>query len=236
MLVGVVSTAIALPAGSATAHPFGDPESAAISLITTDSVRVHWQVGMVDDYTYLAQSLDLLPEERTLLDGVVDARDGDPELVAASPKFTAYLLRHLGVTANGAACRGTVQPIEDLVADGVDVDFQCTGDVTRADVMISMLTDLSAYYTTLATGPEGQREAYNGSQTSYSWSFDPSAAPAALNTGRSALLQISAVIGLLIVLGAAGVGLRRYRRRRALAATSLTSPPAVSDHHQKAEL
>jgi hypothetical protein len=237
VLIGIVSTAVAFTAEDASAHPFGDPESATISLTAEDTVRVHWQVGMVDDYTYLAQSLDLLPPERTLLDGVVDAQEGDPDLVQASAAFPRYVLGHIGVETGGERCRGSVRPIADLAADGVDIDFRCPGRVAEADITISMLTDLSTYYTTLATGPDGQREAYNGTQTSHAWSFDPDSAPAgSFDAGRSALLQTGAVIGLLIALGAAGVGVRRYRRRRAMAATSLTSPPAVLHPHQKAEL
>lgn len=207
LLVALVTGAVP----PASAHPFGDPETATISLSAPDTVRVHWQVGMLDDYTYLAGGLGVLPDARVMLDGAVDVQDGDAQLVAAAPEFRDYLLDHIGVKAGGRACRGVVAPVGDLAEDGVDVDFTCAGDVSVATVSISMLGDLSELYTTLATGPHGERQVYSGQQTSYDWAFDPSLAPAA--PARKAALQLGGVAAALLVAGAGIVAVRRSRRR-----------------------
>lgn len=227
-LVGVsfALTALLVLAGGllcpAAAHPFGDPESASIRLSAGNVVRVHWEVGMLDDYTYLAQHLGLLPEERIMLDGAVDVRDDDAELLAGAPEFRDYLLAHIGVVAGGATCRGEVTPISRLAENGVDIDFTCPEDVFEATVDISMLTDLSEFYTTMATGPNGQRQVYDGGQTSHDWSFDPSAAPA--SAGRSAAGQLGLTLAAIVLLGAIAHGVRRHLRRRAAPATSVSSP------------
>lgn len=206
-LIGCVTLA---PAASA--HPFGDPESAAISLTGPDVVRVRWKVGMLDDYTYLAEDLGLLPEERVLLDGAIDVQPGDPALLEGAPEFRDYVLRHIRVSVGGQRCSGELAPVDGLAAHGLDVDFTCPEPVTSASVMISMLTDLSSYYTTMASGPDGQRQAYVGDQDTYTWTFGSDAASA--ETGRSAVLQLAGVSGVVALGVAAVVVVRRVRRHR----------------------
>lgn len=228
-LAVALAVTLALAGGvwkSASAHPFGDPETAVISLVDTDTLRVRWAVGMLDDYTYLALDLDLIPTERVMLDGAVDPVDTDPALLADAPAFERYLLDHISVSVGDQACPGRVQPVDDLADDGVDVDFDCPSAVSTATVTISMLTDLSEYYTTVATGPAGAQQVYAGSQLTHDWSFGPTAATAATaNTGRDAALQIGLVLGVLGLAGAMALGITRHRRRRGSAATSMSSPP-----------
>ncbi|WP_100350752.1 hypothetical protein [Luteimicrobium subarcticum] len=217
----------------AAAHPFGAPQSITLSLADPDTVRIHWQVGAQDDLTYLAEYLDLLPDDRIMLDGAVTYDDGDPALLESSPAFRAYLLDHLGVTVGGTTCPGTIVDEKDVLHDGATLDFACGAPVTSATVSVSMLTDLSSLYTTLATGPHGQRGAYGGARTSQEWSFGsdaasasagpataPASAPApaaaspgssAAGAGRAAALAVGAAA--LLALAVAGVLLSRRRRR-----------------------
>jgi hypothetical protein len=225
LFVGVLASVVTVGAGSASAHPFGDPESAEISLTDDDTVRVHWQVGMVDDFTYLAQALGVLDPDRELLDGVLTPELGDWYRVQRAPSLPAYVLSHLSVQARGRACPGTVLPVEKLAADGITVDFTCAAPVSSADVSISMLADLSDLYRTVATGPDGTRQVYTGTATTHRWALSrPSAGhhPLGLAPGRWLVLA-AVVLGLLGVVAFAAT---RRRQRARPSVVPARGPPA----------
>lgn len=205
-------------AAPAQAHPFGPPQTVAISRAEQSGVvRVHWQPGAPDDYSYLAVGIGVSAEDLTQGPGGLLAVKKDADALQASPRFTRYLTEHVTVRDGATACAATVLPIEHLVGDGVDLEFDCgastpTDDV---DVRVSLLTDLHPAYQTLATGPGGQRFAYTHDATDHRWALDAEAADADL--GRSAALQLPLALGGLVVAGA-GITLtvrRTTRRTRA---------------------
>jgi len=199
-------------AAPAQAHPFGDPQTVTLRLGAPDVVRVHWRVGMEDDLTYLAQDLDLLPADRVMLDGAVDHSDADPALLEDSPALDAYLLEHITVSSSGRGCVGSVVDKDDLLDDGVTLDYRCADAVTSADVRVSMLTDLSPAYTTMATGDGGERAVYDGTHPDHTWSLGPASEVREARLGASALVQLGTVtLGLLAL--ALVVGLLFLRRR-----------------------
>lgn len=208
---------------SASAHPFGKPETAEVSLVAPDTVRVHWQVGMVDDYTYLAQALGALPDGREMLDGVITPELSDPYLVQRSDSFPAYLRRHITVSAGRRRCSGDVHPIRGLAGRGVTIDFTCPEPVTSAAVTIDMLADLSDLYRTIATGPDGTRQVYAGTDTTHRWTFDRS--PASSHAVSGLDLRALIVVGGTVLLATAAFFLRHRRGRSLLVVTPERAPP-----------
>lgn len=232
VIAGSVGTGGVLAAPPAEAHPFGAPQTATLSLADPATVRVRWQVGALDDLSYLAAALGALPADRTMLDGAVAVEPDDPDVLARSGRLEPYLLRHVAVRTADGGCAGTVAPLGDVRADGAVIDFACPAPVTTATVEITTLADLSTLYTTLVTGPDGQRVAYGGSQTSRVWHLAGPARPggatpssvvashSAASSGdrpgratdrRVAALPVAAAAGL----SAAGLAAFLHRRRAA---------------------
>ncbi|MEV6287152.1 LPXTG cell wall anchor domain-containing protein [Kribbella sp. NPDC051770] len=202
----------------AAAHPFGDPQTVTVALARPDVVRVHWKVGGLDDLTLLGIALELLPRDRVMLDGAVFFRPSDAAAVGPSGKFADYLLRQISVTSGDARCVGKVQPVKDVAKAGAIVDYTCTGPVGKALVDVRTLTDLNPAYQTLATGPAGERAVYGSDRTTHEWLLGDVPAEqqqVAVQTGRSAAIQLSAVIGGVVL--AAAAALFVVRRRKAIA-------------------
>jgi len=220
LLVATAASLIAGSVGPSWAHPFGDPESADISLTDSDTVRVHWKAGMVDDYTYLAEAIGALPDARETLDGAITPEVGDPFLVEHAAAFPAYLLEHITVRAGGRPCRGRVLPIDSLAAHGVDLDFTCTTTVASASIGITMLADLSSLYTTIATGPGGTQQVYTGTERTHEWSFAGARTATAKRHTHAASTALLPYLGgaLALIDLALVVFLVRRRRRIARAA------------------
>ncbi|GGO73653.1 hypothetical protein GCM10012276_19800 [Nocardioides deserti] len=218
-LVSVVGALVVIgtvtPTPHAAAHPFGDPSVAQVDLEAPDTVRVTWRFGMSDDLTYLAQWLDLLPPERFMLDGAVFFEPADQDLLATSTAFADYLLEQVSVTTADGACTGTVVDIAHLVDAGVTLDFACPGTVSEAQVELAMLTDMNPAYKTMASGPEGQKQVYDGGQETHVWAL-AAAGGAGTSTapdlGRSAAVQTGSVLGAVALVSVLG-GLVWHRRR-----------------------
>lgn len=215
-VVALVVVGLVAPTPQAGAHPFGDPSVAEVDLIAPDTVRVTWRFGMTDDLTYLAQWLDLLPADRFMLDGGVFFEPQDQELLAGSTAFVDYLLEQVSTTTAAGECTGTIVEISHLVDAGVTLDFRCPGAVSEADVRLAMLTDMNPAYKTMATGPEGQRRVYDGTQPAHAWALTGSAADLSTTSdpGRSAAVQVGGVLGALALVGLLGGLIWRRRRVR----------------------
>jgi len=213
-------------APTASAHPFGPPQTVEISRTGDDAVSVLWRFGATDDISYLGAGLGVLPEERMTLDGAVFYEDGDDDLLAEADAFHDYLLERLVVTTGGEACEGEVQPAGSLASDGIEVAYACPTAADRVDLTVEMLLDQHPAYRTLASGPAGARQVYDAQHPTHTWQLGPApsgsddgasdagsrAGEQATSTGRSAALQLSAVGGGAAVLAAAGwLWLRRRR-------------------------
>jgi hypothetical protein len=204
-------------AAPAQAHPFGDPQTVTIALDREHPqvVQVRWRVGGLDDLTLLGVALGLVPQDRVMLDGAVFFQDSDAAAISASGKFNEYLLKQITVDSGGQACAGSVQPPSDLAKIGVAIEYTCPETVGAASVTVRMLTDLNPAYRTLATGPNGERAVYAADQVSHDWVLDSTQAMASTtHAGRSAVVQIAAVVGGVVLVAAALLGFRRVSRRR----------------------
>ncbi|MFD0576048.1 hypothetical protein [Dactylosporangium darangshiense] len=220
-LLGAAAGAAVLAPGPAGAHPFGDPQTVdvAVDAQRPEVVHVHWRVGGPDDLTLLGVSLGLLPRDRVKTDGTVDVQYDDPGVLAASDRFAAYLTERITVTDGAAPCPGTVQqPIGFLQLKGATADYTCPGPVATATVAVRMLTDLNPAYRTLATGPNGQRAVYEGGADTHAWTLTGPPPAGGAGLGRSAAVQLAAVLGGLLLAGAGAEVVARRMRRRAVAA------------------
>lgn len=199
------------------AHPFGDPQTLGVSRDGADPAVVHvtWKVGAADDLTLLGIHLGVLPQDRVMLDGAVSYEPDDGAQVQDTPELAAYLLDHVTVTSDGAACEGEVHAVGDLVADGADIAFTCPQAPDAVAVGVSTLTDLHPAYRTLASGPDGQHEVYSLDDASHTWVLGSGgdAGPVSTPGGAGAALQIGGVLGAVLLLAAAGAVLARRRRR-----------------------
>ncbi|GAA3744518.1 hypothetical protein GCM10022225_30230 [Plantactinospora mayteni] len=218
----------------AEAHPFGDPQTVAIApdRQRPEVVHVRWKVGGLDDLTLLGVSLGLLPQERVLLDGAVFYQDSDAAALTASDRFAAYLLQQITVSSAGEPCTGSVQPPGDLARGGATLDYTCPGPIGTVAVAVRTLTDLNPAYRTLATGPGGARAVYESGQDSHDWVLGEAAVPAGVpgeppapgasdDLGRSAAVQLGAVLGGIVLVAVGGLLLFRRSTRRRRAAEAL---------------
>lgn len=213
LLVGCLTLLAPLVLGllsppSASAHPFGDPQTIEVSSQDGD-VRLRWRAGGTDDLTALALHLGLLPADRVMLDGAVFHEDGDGDLLGVSPAFADYLLERVRVVARGADCPGELLPVTDLVSAGAVLSFDCGTAVDVVEVEARTLTDLHPAYRSLASGPEGQRAVYDDEHPTHSWTL--TGAPVAGSSARSAAVQLGPALGVVL---AGGVGGAFYLRRR----------------------
>lgn len=211
----VVPVLLVVTPAPAEAHPFGDPQTLAVD-VEGDSVVAHWRVGGLDDLTLLGVALGLLPEDRVLLDGAVVPEPEDALVLAAAPEFADYLTEQIRVTgADGSTCPLRLDDASAFAEQGARLVATCR-DATTVDITATVLTDLHPAYRLLATGPNGQRAQYDVEHPTHTWVLNDTAAPApdgdaTAATGRSALVQLSAVLGGIGVLAAAGVTLARRR-------------------------
>jgi hypothetical protein len=197
--------------GAASAHPFGDPQTAAIEA-DAEVVSVVWRVGGIDDLTLLGVELGVLPDDRVMLDGAINLVDGDAQALAGSEEFHDYLLDRIDVSAEGDACAGTVVEVGDLTDDGARLEYTCPQPVDTASVTVRTLTDLHPAYRTLATGPDGQRAVYESAFDTHEWALrSGTGSGKSEDLGRSAVLQLGGVLGavLLILVAVASVLRRR---------------------------
>ncbi len=224
-LVSLVGAAVWLaPAPAAEAHPFGDPQTAEISA-TAHGLRLVWN-ATPDDLGVLASWIGATAGDGSIMvfeDGEFAPEESTelPEIqLARAPQLSDYLLERIVVTASGEPCAGNVLPVDDVVATGVEIVFDCGGPVSSADVRIATLTDVDEAYRTLASGPFGQGHAYTSDTGAITWALTTAGAEAGTDSGarassaRSAAVQLGGVgVGAAVVVGVGIVVARRRRTR-----------------------
>lgn len=215
----ILIAAIVLTPGAAQAHPFGDPQTVAVALDTSDPsvVHVRWKVGGLDDLTLLGVALGVLPQDRVLLDGATIFQPSDAATVGPSAQFAGYLTKQITVVDREQPCPATVKPPGDLVKDGVTVDYRCDGPVGTATIAVRTLTDLNPAYKTLASGPDGEHAVYGQGNESHDWVLSGADGVPANQThpATSAALQIAIVLAGVIVVAGAAAALMRQRKAKA---------------------
>ncbi|PZF84106.1 hypothetical protein [Jiangella anatolica] len=183
------------------AHPFGPPLVATLSA-DGEQVTLQW-VAADDDWVSLGEHV-----------GAFDVPDADAltgaELLARSPGVTDYLLDHLTVTQDGAACAGRVDAIDPL-GEGARLVYECAAPVTDVELTVSALTDLNeAYRTVVSMEGSSAQTLFTADEPTQPWDFTA-------GDGTSSTLPLLIAAGLLLLVGAVA-GVLWWRRSAAKAA------------------
>lgn len=182
------------------AHPFGPPLVATLGA-DGSQVTLQW-VAAEDDWVSLGEHV-----------GAFDAPDADTltgaELLARSPGVSDYLLEHLTVAQDGAACAGRVDAVDPL-GEGARLVYDCAGPVTEVELTVSALTDLNASYrTVVSTEGSSAQTLFTADTATQPWDF-------AAGDGTSSALPLLIAAGALVLVGAVA-GLLWWRRSAARA-------------------
>ncbi len=222
---GFVLLAVGWPA-PASAHPWGTPPEAVVSA-AGDRVVVDWR-SEPDDALLLGVELGLV--DPTGLDWTQEGPQpppdsGDEALLPPSATLEAYLLDHIRVVQDGAACEGRVEPFADFVAEGATTVHTCPQPVGAVDLEIEMLHDLHEAYRTFTRSADGaidRQAVFTVSDPRHTWTFDAGAD----GGSGSAWREVLAMLGALVLASVAAVLAVRLRRRRAVDADDRRSTAA----------
>lgn len=173
------------------AHPFGPPLVATLSA-DGDQVTLQW-VAADDDWVSLGEHV-----------GAFDVPGADAltgaELLARSPGVADYLLQHLTVTQDGAACAGRVETVDPL-GEGAWLVYDCAAPVAEVELTVSALTDLNeSYRTVVSTEGSDAQTLFTAGTATQPWDFaggDGTSSALPLLIAAGALLLIGVVSGLL---------------------------------------
>lgn len=192
-------------AGSASAHPFGPPQTARAAA-DGDRVELVWQAAE-DDWVVLGEQLGAFRDAT----GAVATNETGQQKLAKSPKVRAYLLDKIRVRQAGRACEGTVRDLSDVLARGAALSFTCPDAVDEVELTIGMLVDLNPLYRTVLTteSPKGSRQAlFNDSSLTHQVTFAPGG-----GSFPTTLVVAGVLVGSALIAGVAiPLGLRRRRR------------------------
>jgi hypothetical protein len=188
------------------AHPFGPPSSARIS-VDGSRVTLSW-LAAEDDWVALGLSVGALEDPATQ---AVSTELTGEQKIRRSPAVRDYLLDHVKVAQQGRPCRGRLEELAALLAEGARLTFDCPAPVVEVDVTVTALTDLNESYRTMltaespATPPQSLLTAARSTQrlrfSATAGGVPGSVAAVAVGTGAAGL----AGLGVLVVL--------RMRRR-----------------------
>lgn len=134
-----VAAAVLLPAAPAGAHPFGPPSTARVSA-DGSRVAVAW-LAAEDDWVALGRHV-----------GAFEAASPDvtgAEMLRRSPGVRDYLLGRIAVSQSGQRCAGDLTSLEDVLAQGARLTFDCPGPVVEVDITVTALTDVNDAYRTV---------------------------------------------------------------------------------------
>lgn len=139
-LVAAVAAVVALfPATPAGAHPFGPPSTARVS-VDGSRLAVSWQAAE-DDWVALGRHV-----------GAFDGASPDvtgADLLRRSPAVRDYLLDRIAVNQGGRRCTGDLAALDDVLARGAQLTFECPAPVAEVDVTVTALTDVDGAYRTV---------------------------------------------------------------------------------------
>ncbi|MFI7079790.1 hypothetical protein ACIBO1_21045 [Micromonospora sp. NPDC049903] len=145
LLAGTAALAVTTGGGGpAAAHPFGPPTTAQVA---ADGSRVDlsWQPAE-DDWVALGQSLGAFEDPST---GPVATQVTGEQKLRDSLAVQDYLRERITVSQQGRPCRGELQPLDALLAQGARLRFECPAPVTALDITVTALTDLNQAYRTV---------------------------------------------------------------------------------------
>jgi len=209
-----VLAALAVAAPDAQAHPFGPPP---IAEVRGDGARVvvTW-TARDDDVTALAASLGALPRQQVFdvgEDGSV-AQVGGDDLAASlreAPGLRDYVRDRIVVRQDGAACPRDLEPVGDVVADGVTVTATCPRPADEVELQISMLHDLHPAYRTVSRVTGGGESLHTTEDPSATLSLG---AGEGVETAMPSAAVLAPVVGLAAMLGGVGAAVAVGRSGR----------------------
>ncbi|MFJ4990132.1 hypothetical protein ACIP9H_40830 [Streptomyces sp. NPDC088732] len=214
-----IVTALAGPAPSASAHPFGPPSTAGAS-VQGSRLLIAWNTDKLD-WVALGESLGVFGGQG----GANSSNLSFTQRLQEAPTIRSYLLKHITVAQAGHPCHGAVvEDMRDFLARGAQVAFDCPAPVTAVDVTITSLTDLHPAYRTMltATGPaQTQPTLFTSAQPTAHVRFTASGGSV---RGTVVAFAIGTVAAALAI---GGFVLRRSRRRKA---AQVAGPSAVAAH------
>lgn len=225
---------VVLPAAPASAHPFGPPLTARLSVDGT-AMSVRWSAEE-DDWVALGRHVGAFAETPMGVDGVELT---GLERLQRSERLRAYLLDQMIVSQDGVACAASVDDLATLRQTGMTLRFRCPAEITVVDVQLSALTDVHEAYRTVATGPSGAEPSqvlYTAAQPVVSW--DLSAAEQGVEAPTALPRRRFTPIVVLLVVAAAGllvVALRGGSRRSPGAPPPGGGSPLPQDEAQEDE-
>lgn len=139
MKLAFVAAAVLFAATPASAHPFGPPSTARVSA-DGSRVAVSWSAAE-DDWVALGRHV-----------GAFDGASPDvtgAELLRRSPGVRDYLLGRITVSQSGQRCAADLAALDDVLADGARLTFDCPGPVVDVDITLTALTDVNDAYRTV---------------------------------------------------------------------------------------
>jgi ABC-type nickel/cobalt efflux system permease component RcnA len=210
----IISAVGALSLPPANAHPQGPKPVALIRDVTRAQLEILWVVAL-DDFSALLRAQGLINE-------TYDPDALDPN--AAAQSLRSYFAAHASVSTDGQSC---VQRLAGagLAGPGVAVSmrFTCPADLTRLEITLTLLQDISTDYVTIAQAgtPAGPaRGVFSAVVPTIRLDFhtaEPSVEPVATGTavpasrtgrilsavqGRPGATSLVVALGLAFVLGA----------------------------------
>ncbi|TDE00336.1 hypothetical protein [Jiangella asiatica] len=205
-VVAILPSLLIAPA--ATAHPFGPPLNARVD-VNANEVSVQW-LAAEDDWVILGEHLDAFAAQTDADGGQLTGAD----LLARSDNLPSYLLSHISVSQRGEVCAGRVDQLDDLLAHGALLVFECPAEVTAVELSVTALTDVNENYRTVVTSEvpsEPGQSLFTAGTSTQMWRFDP-------DGGSSIATQSLVAAGALVVV-AVGGGVVWWRR-------AASTPPA----------
>jgi len=208
---GILAAVTVGPAGPASAHPLGVPQTLHLS---ADGSRVtaRWSAAP-NDLTALGLQVGALGAPRQFVydRGVLVPDESDPAdaaVLAESDELKGYLLDRIRVHQGRSSCRGSVGSTTDLLGRVARLDFNCPDEVDRVRVVVTTLTDVHPDYRTAAASGSGQRAIYTDERPAHTWALGEDSRQAG-PFGPSPRL----VLAVPVALAAAWLGVFLVRRR-----------------------
>ncbi len=171
-LVGVNAPALAHPGGGLA------PPHARFSA-DGDVVTIEW-TAPADDAAHIGEAIGHFPPGtmEAYLTGPEDALPSDDEVAAfsRSDELETYLLEHIEVTQDGAACSPDVEVADDFLEDGAELHFTCPERITQVDARITVLHDQDPRYDTFGVDGTVWTVLFTSASPEHTWDATAAAA------------------------------------------------------------
>lgn len=213
MVASTVAVSVLMPILPAAAHSSGQLPHASLSA-EGRTVVVEWTAA-ADDTADVGVALDLLAETAVGAYLGTGAFEDIPtatqvERLSQSPALRDYLLEHIQVRQDGAACAGMAEPAADFISHGARLTFTCPATVELVQLRITMLQDRNPAYATYSVDGTAWYAFHTSAMPEHTW--DSTAAGGSREMGPAAGVG-AALIGV-IALGGVSLGLNRVLGRR----------------------